>query len=309
MISFDGAKTLLVGQAGDSAASRALAEALSTGAARPMFSSPQGGSAHDLARDLEHRKRCAAQCGHEAAGLDEVLQALYANREDASVTLLRFDGQGEEHFLFIRDEDERVLGTFRLDRRPREQRPPLPPLGGQDPEPESKVRRTGAHTTFDLEHFQPKALRGEVLACMKAMTPEEQGHACAMLDRLCVILNGSASPVDFARQLNAMLGELHDSHATLPGDEWYAHDHPRLPPLARPVQDGVELDLYIGRDPCLLFRLSDEGWNTRQMLIADYIDIFSNIKSPRYADLEREDAPGLIWWELINCWDSVVLST
>ena len=120
MLSFEHAETLLAGQADLSATSRALADALSTGAA--TCSSPGGGSADSLARDFEIRRRSAARAGLEVAGLDEVLQALNTSPEDASVTLFHFRTQGELFSLFIRDEDERILGAIRLVRRPHETR-------------------------------------------------------------------------------------------------------------------------------------------------------------------------------------------
>ena len=122
MISFEHAKVLLAEQGGGAATSRALAEALSTGAAAPMSSSPGGGSADSLARDFEIRRRSATRAGLEVAGLDEVLQALNTSPEDASVTLFHFRTQGELFSLFIRDEDERILGAFRLVIRPHETR-------------------------------------------------------------------------------------------------------------------------------------------------------------------------------------------
>lgn len=65
----------------------------------------------------------------EVVGLDEVLQALNTSPEDASVTVLHFRTQGELFSLFIRDEDERILGALRLVLRPHAPRPPGPPFG------------------------------------------------------------------------------------------------------------------------------------------------------------------------------------
>ncbi len=113
MISLERAKTLLVEQAGGAATSRVLVDAISTGTAVPISSSPGGGTARTLARDFGIRKASTERGGHEAVGLDEVLQALHAS-PGASITLLHFRGQDEVFSLFIRDADECVLGVVRL---------------------------------------------------------------------------------------------------------------------------------------------------------------------------------------------------
>ena len=131
MISFKRAKTLLAEQADGAATKRVLADALSTGAATPMSSSPGGGSAHDLARDFGIRRVTAARAGLDVAGLDEVLQALHTSPGDAYVTLMHFQTQAELFSLFIRNVDERILGAIRLVKRPNEQRPPFPPFASR----------------------------------------------------------------------------------------------------------------------------------------------------------------------------------
>lgn len=131
MISFERAKTLLAEQADGSATKQVLADALSTGVATPMSSSPGGGSAHDLARDFGIRRVTAARAGLDVAGLDEVLQALHTSPGDAYVTLMHFQTQAELFSLFIRNVDERILGAIRLVKRPKEQRPPFPPFASR----------------------------------------------------------------------------------------------------------------------------------------------------------------------------------
>lgn len=128
MISLERAKALLAEQGGGAATSRALNDALLTGAATCASPTPGGGSAYGLARDFEIRRRSAMRAELEVAGLDEVLQALHTSPGDASVTVLHFQTQGELFSLFIRDEDERILGAIRLVRRPHEPRPPGPPF-------------------------------------------------------------------------------------------------------------------------------------------------------------------------------------
>ena len=114
MISLERAKELLDLQAGASAPGEALREAIATGNAAPISTTPGIGSAHELARDFGIRRMSAARSGLIVAGLDEVLSELEACPDNTAVTIFHFRDLREVFSVFLRDAEERVLGVIRI---------------------------------------------------------------------------------------------------------------------------------------------------------------------------------------------------
>ena len=114
MISFERAKVLLNQQASASATGEALREAIATGTAAPISTTPGIGSAHELARDFGIRKVSAARSGREVAGIDDVLNTLKACPDDTAVIIFHFRDTRDIFSLFLHDAEESVLGVIRV---------------------------------------------------------------------------------------------------------------------------------------------------------------------------------------------------
>ncbi|MCB9766193.1 MAG: hypothetical protein H6739_40835 [Alphaproteobacteria bacterium] len=97
-----------------SATLTALSDALRSGAAQSLRDTPEEGTASELQAAVELRRRMMIAAGLEVRGLPHVLERLAACPRDALVLVFRFRAPSARYAVFIRADDEQVLGASAL---------------------------------------------------------------------------------------------------------------------------------------------------------------------------------------------------